>query len=144
MTPGGTLGEYCSHAYAHATKEGANALPSILRGSDMVAYEVFRYLGMSTHVLPVLDAEEGYTYEPEGLGDDQKAYRNHGLVRKNLSGPVKTNEGGFDGDTMDEINTAFPHESLEVMWLDDRKFGTENMQLGHLRVSIARSALFVL
>ncbi|KAJ4319051.1 hypothetical protein N0V94_004103 [Neodidymelliopsis sp. IMI 364377] len=52
---GGVLGKYCSHAYAHATNEGIRKLPAVLKGSDMVTYEIFQSLGIQVQVRPALD-----------------------------------------------------------------------------------------
>jgi hypothetical protein len=136
MTSGGTLGKYCSHAYAHANKEGAKELPAILKGSDMVAYEVFSSLVVATHVLPVLDKKREYGYNS---GDKDM---NHTRIGKKLSVPVKTDAGGFDECSTYEIYEDFPHTSCKVEWLNDRKKGLKNMQYEHLRVTIIRSSLF--
>jgi hypothetical protein len=52
---GGLLGKYCSHAYAHATEEGIQSLPAVLKGSDMVTYETFKSLGIQVDIRPELE-----------------------------------------------------------------------------------------
>ncbi|KAL7775698.1 hypothetical protein CFE70_009542 [Pyrenophora teres f. teres 0-1] len=55
---GGIMDRYCSHAYAHANNVMPKTLPAILKGGDMVAFEVFRFLGIAPRVRPVLDLDE--------------------------------------------------------------------------------------
>ncbi|KAJ4299289.1 hypothetical protein N0V90_004533 [Kalmusia sp. IMI 367209] len=55
MAHGGTLGVFCQHAYAHSTPEGIEALPGVLKGSDMAVYSVFLALGLNVCIRPVLD-----------------------------------------------------------------------------------------
>jgi hypothetical protein len=67
LKTGGYLRKYCSHAYAHATTEGATALPAVLKGSDVIAFEVFRSLGVIVLVRPMLERMSEYEYDYEFL-----------------------------------------------------------------------------
>jgi hypothetical protein len=125
------LGKYCGHAYAHATNEGAKALPAILKGSDMIAYEVFRSLGVSTYVRPVLGVnEEAFAW----YHDDEERDLDINRIGKKLSGPVMTEYGCGDAG-LEEIFGEYPHEVVKVKWLNDRTMGTQNMQFGYVTVS---------
>ncbi len=68
--PGGTLGFYCRHAYAHANKNHNKRLPLALKGVDAMFYSVFHNLGLQVDMHAVM----------EGLGkiiDEEK----YGLQR---------------------------------------------------------------
>ncbi|KAK8091101.1 hypothetical protein PG994_000606 [Apiospora phragmitis] len=54
---GGTLGFWCSHAYAynHATE---SPLPNALKGVDAVLWEVFQALGLDPKIAPVMAMDE--------------------------------------------------------------------------------------
>ncbi|KAF1934873.1 hypothetical protein EJ02DRAFT_159074 [Clathrospora elynae] len=128
MVEGGDLGKYCSHAYAHATNEGIKALPAILKGSDMIAYEVFRSLSIQTYVRPVLNVQDHwYHLEDEYLALDH--------VGNQLSAPMMSEVGGC-GEGLEEIFDNFDHKSINVKWLNEPKKGTENMQLGCLYLNV--------
>jgi hypothetical protein len=93
---GGILGKYCTHAYAHATKEGATALPSVLKGatalplvlkgSEIVAYDVFRAHGVEVFVRSIMEHISKNLYL---CGDEELATHNH--VGKQFYVPVNTN-----------------------------------------------------
>ncbi|KAK2013035.1 hypothetical protein LZ32DRAFT_604813 [Colletotrichum eremochloae] len=55
---GGTLGFWCSHAYAYNhTKE--SPLPATLKGVDAVLWESFQALGLNPQIAPVIRMNEG-------------------------------------------------------------------------------------
>lgn len=51
---GGTMGIYCAHAYAHTSNKADKRLPKCLKGSDLVIYSVFKELGYSVSIRPVI------------------------------------------------------------------------------------------
>ncbi|KAL1861939.1 hypothetical protein Plec18170_000763 [Paecilomyces lecythidis] len=55
LKEGGVLGFFCSYAYPHTARYAEKALPRSLKGSDLVLYSVFKSLGISVKVVPVLD-----------------------------------------------------------------------------------------
>lgn len=57
---GQRIGIYCSHAYAHTSTIAKKRLPRHLKGSDLILYSIFKYLGYSVSVLPVLDYDPGF------------------------------------------------------------------------------------
>lgn len=58
MPEGGHLGIFCTHAYAHTSKEAYEALPGVLKGADMAVYSVFQAHGLQIEVKTVLDDTE--------------------------------------------------------------------------------------
>lgn len=146
---GGTLGMYCSHAYAHATEEGSEALPAVLKGSDFMAYEVFRSLGIKTLIRPVLDtasdeeddSEAEYDFEDLDEDDDQEDLE-LARIGEELSEPVMSNKGGSECDCWSEIWPGYRHERVEVQWLN--RTTASNMQFGFLKVSSLTHAVLKL
>jgi hypothetical protein len=132
--PGGTLGKYCSHAYAHATAEGIKSLPRILKGSDMVTYDAFRRLGMKVSIKPVIDLER-HSWEINDNDYGNNSLRNTNVVGK-LSEPLKT-DVGEDHSLVEIFDYGYPHEKLDVLWMNGSSPKTENMQLAFLRVSLS-------
>jgi hypothetical protein len=132
--PGGLLGKYCTHAYAHATKEGATALPLVLKGSDMVAYEVFRALGVKVLVRPVMEHISKLLYE-EDVVDVVDELATHDHIGEQLSVPVNTDMewGNYYG--LPNIYEALPSSLHKVTWLNEPTVETRSMQLSFLRVS---------
>ncbi|KAI4660751.1 uncharacterized protein J4E79_005319 [Alternaria viburni] len=137
MAKGGYLGKYCDHAYAHATKEGSKALPALLKGSDFMAYEVFRSLGIKTRVRPVLltsgedeEDEEDDRSENRTDEDDDQKHLQFARIGKKLSAPVMSSVGGDEDDTWSEIYAQYPHDRLHVRWLN--RHTTTNLQFGFL------------
>ena len=56
---GGTMGFYCSHAYAHTHRNTESLMPFALKGIDATLFSVFHALGMNVTVRPIL-GEEGW------------------------------------------------------------------------------------
>ena len=125
------LGKYCSHAYAHATKEGASALPSVLKGSDMVTYEVFRSLGIEVLIRPILEHVEKHMYQEYITGD----LRTHSHVGKELSATTTVSWMLDDETSIDEVYGAFPNELMKVTWMNEPTAGAGNAQFSFARVS---------
>ncbi|KAH6644873.1 hypothetical protein C7974DRAFT_440487 [Boeremia exigua] len=124
---GGLLGKYCSHAYAHATKEGASALPAALKGSDMVAYEIFKSLGVPVAIRPELDIKgKFYVYDDES---EDAAYLSHSVIGKELMG---SSGGGYEDCSMKERFEGFPHDLLKVKWLNTPVADSRNFQYSYL------------
>ena len=131
------LGKYCSHAYAHATKEGASALRSVLKGSDMVAYEVFRSLGIEVLVRPVLEHVAKHMYEEYIEGD----LRTHSHVGKQLSATTTVYTMLGDDAGIDEVYGEFPNELVKVTWMNEPTAEAGNAQFAFTRVSFRQRAL---
>jgi hypothetical protein len=129
---GGILGKYCSHAYAHATDGAASALPSILKGSDMVAFEVFRSLGIEPLVRPVIDHIRKHE-DAIGYEDKESELHTHDYIGKELTGPLDI---GFKCEAIQEAYHAYPSTLEKVTWVNEPKKGTENMQFAYLAVRL--------
>ncbi|KAF2847448.1 hypothetical protein T440DRAFT_520817 [Plenodomus tracheiphilus IPT5] len=124
MTNGGVLGKYCSHAYAHTTREGISALPRVLKGHDMIALTIFRALGLAAAVSPVLD-----TSKNEDELDKECLAQSH--VGETLSVPHRSDV--WEEEPLSEVFDAYPHIPTDVSWLNGPVHGTENLQFGYLR-----------
>jgi hypothetical protein len=129
---GGILGKYCSHAYAHATDGAASALPSILKGSDMVAFEVFRSLGIEPLVRPVIDHIRKHE-DAIGYEDKESELHTHDYIGKELTEPLDI---GFKCEAIQEAYHAYPSTLEKVTWVNEPKKGTENMQFAYLAVRL--------
>ena len=57
MKNGGILGFHCAHQYAHTDRTANQRLPHALKGIDVVLFTIFRTLGLTVHVRPILDKE---------------------------------------------------------------------------------------
>jgi hypothetical protein len=57
MKNGGVLGFHCAHQYAHTDGMANQRLPHALKGIDVVLFTIFRTLGLTVHVRPILDKE---------------------------------------------------------------------------------------
>ncbi|OCL13928.1 hypothetical protein AOQ84DRAFT_429161 [Glonium stellatum] len=82
MMKGGTLGIWCSHAYAHSSEPSVHNLPSSLKGVDMAMYEIFRALGLQVAVRPILDTlpDDDYSAEEDEEDDANSLRRSRGDV----------------------------------------------------------------
>ncbi|KAF2825159.1 hypothetical protein CC86DRAFT_394877 [Ophiobolus disseminans] len=105
----GILGKHCSYAYAHATKEGASVLPSVLKGSDMVAYEVFRSLGIEVLVRPVVERISKFMYSSEYVEGDLAT---HSHVGNQLSAATKVDKTMEDYEP-GRVYGAFPSQLMK-------------------------------
>ncbi|UPX11180.1 uncharacterized protein EKO05_0001802 [Ascochyta rabiei] len=117
---GGFLAKYCSHAYAYATNEGIRALPAVLKGSDMVTYEVFQSLGIRVQLRPALD----YGHWAEDFDD----FMEYDRIGKRLTEPIGSNEGGYEDCDAETIFEYFPQDKLHVKWLNKPVTDNANMQ----------------
>ncbi|KAF2734385.1 hypothetical protein EJ04DRAFT_576923 [Polyplosphaeria fusca] len=119
MPNGGYLGIYCEHAYAHSTAEGINALPGILKGSDMAVFAVFQALHLKVAIRPVFDLDDfelGMNYD-----DEDSEPRQWDLIGMNLSQPCFTDRGGGDGEDPEYILAEANGERLQICWLTQPK-----------------------
>ncbi|KAG9204997.1 hypothetical protein G6514_009455 [Epicoccum nigrum] len=120
---GGLLGNYCSHAYAHATKEGIRALPAVLKGSDMVTYETFESLGMRVDIRPELEIDSSkWYYDSE---DEDRLFGSH-RISVTLTPTTGTSMGENCG--FEEIFAGFRHKKLRVKWLNSPIHENKNLQ----------------
>lgn len=130
---GGILGKFCSHAYAHATKAAASALPSILKGSDMVAFEVFRSLGIKVMVRPVADHiskhMNQYEYEenPEPL--------DHYHIGESFTEPLNTGYEVGDCFNIQDAYSDYTRTLEKITWTNDPVDNNKSMQFLFMRVS---------
>ncbi|KAH5641592.1 hypothetical protein HBI51_132510 [Parastagonospora nodorum] len=132
MNEGGMLGKYCSHAYAHAIKNAESVFPSVLKGSDMVAYEVFRSLGVKVLVRPVVDHISKHLDHEDIADMGMPELFTHSHIGKELSAPINTNtEWGEGGDVVD-VYQAYPNTLMKVTWMNAPVQGTQNMQFAYL------------
>jgi hypothetical protein len=81
--PGGILGIYCSHAYAHTSSFAGGSLPQCLKGSDLTFYSVLKSFGLDVKIHPVLQVNRDYS-------DDS-------------SREEEADEGDFIGDRLEPI-----------------------------------------
>jgi hypothetical protein len=128
------FGKYCSHAYAHASKSATSTLPPILKGSDMLAYEVFRSLGIEVLVRPVVEHISKYMHE-EDL-ENRPEPHTQCYVGEGLTEPINTLMGWGDAYSIEEIYEAYPSTLMKVTWMNKPTEGTENLQFGFARVSL--------
>jgi len=132
------LGKYCSHAYAHAVKNAESVFPSVLKGSDMVAYEVFRSLGVKVLVRPVIEHISKHLCHEDMSDMGKPELFTHNHIGKKLSAPINTNtEWGEDGDVVD-VYQAYPNTLMKVTWMNAPVQGNQNMQFAYLIVSYIR------
>lgn len=129
--PGGWLSKHCTHAYAHATKEGASALSSVFKGSEMIAYEVFRSLGVGVLVRPVIEHLSRWMDEEYIEGD--LATHNH--VGKTLAATKNTSVTWDEGEEITEAFYDYPHELMKVIWMNEPFDDEKNMQFTFVAVS---------
>jgi hypothetical protein len=128
---GGNMGKYCSHAYAHNNNQSIQSLPAMLKGSDMITYEVFRSLGLPIFVRPILNVEEMAKAMYE---HDAEEARTHDHVGDSLSELVVSYSGGHDDSNMKETLDDYPHQLHKISWMNGPTQGTESMQLAFLTV----------
>jgi hypothetical protein len=103
---------YCSHAYAHATSTAKMTLPFILKGSDMIAYEVFLSLGIRVFVRPVADHIRKHQDE------DESSLRKYYHVGTEFSQPWNTRMECGDSYSIEEIYEDYPSDLLKVTWMN--------------------------
>jgi hypothetical protein len=126
---------YCRHAYAHATSTAKTTLPFILKGSDMIAYEVFLSLGIRVYVRPVADHIGKHQYEP-----DQSSFRKYYHVGKEFSQPWNTHMECGESYTIEEVYEDYPSDLLKVTWMNWPIKGNREVQFGYTAVSQPFSA----
>jgi hypothetical protein len=100
----------------------------------MVAFEVFRSLGVKYHIRPVLehmrqhnDDDEYYAENPDLL--------THNHVVHDFAAPICTGCQFGDGGNIADVYDAVPNELVKIAWMNDPTNGTENMQFAYDHVS---------
>ncbi|KAF2472367.1 uncharacterized protein BDR25DRAFT_283777 [Lindgomyces ingoldianus] len=129
MPKGGHLGWKCSHAYAHGTNAGAAALPTVLKGSDMAIYEVFRSLDLPVCIRPVLQDISNF-YSAGDLGEVEDL---QGLdhVGHDFGDPY-TMDRYSNETTMRDYYDQYPHSLHKVTWLQNRAEAEGNVEIAYV------------
>lgn len=141
ISSGGYLGVFCTHAYAHNTKEGGDALPAVLKGADMAVYEVFRALGLAIEVRTVLDDKRPLEEEEENKDmcededEEQREIRRPYRCIGNVGNLVVTEMGEDEDDFFLEISGQFSSDRLDVNWITNLPNEGRNVGLVHMTVS---------
>ena len=116
---GGILSKYCSYPYAHSTSLGIHHLPEVLKGSDMVTYEVFRSLGLSVSVRAVLD--------PIQLAGELGDHPGNVYYVSELIKPM-----GKEYDEVEPLQEileyGYPHSRFKIKWLNKPTPARKDMQ----------------
>ncbi|KAH7381399.1 hypothetical protein DE146DRAFT_773172 [Phaeosphaeria sp. MPI-PUGE-AT-0046c] len=133
MPDGGLLGKYCSHAYAHATKAAASALPSVLKGSDMVAFEVFRALGIKVFVNPVADHISKHIDEDNTDSEEEEDRVTHYHIGESFTEPYSTDCELGQYDTIHDVYNAYTNVHREVTWVNQPVDENKSMQFLFMR-----------
>lgn len=114
---GGTLGFWCSHAYAY-THKTESPLPDALKGVDAVLWEIFQSLGLDPKIAPVMAMDRSvFSYFKEHFEDkpaDAKEY--------------KTLQQEFGGGPEDPLPETMPPSK----WIIGRKFGDVQINKSNL------------
>ncbi|KAL5114504.1 hypothetical protein ACEQ8H_007594 [Pleosporales sp. CAS-2024a] len=131
MAQGGFLGRYCTHAYAHTTSNTQYTMPSILKGSDMVAYEVFRALGMTTHARPVYVPITGRPLVSEDVADGGRQFLTHSQIGDNFSEVVECSGKLGNDDNVNWTCVKSSHELRDVVWMNWPRQGNEAVQFAY-------------
>jgi hypothetical protein len=105
----------------------------------MVAYEVFKSLGVQVDVRPILDfthkRQQGWFDEYDRNGNYKESdYFEHDCIGKNLAQTVGT-ELNTEYWSMKEIADEFPNEKIKIKWLNAPVMGTANVQFSYPTVS---------
>ncbi|KAH8722970.1 hypothetical protein GQ44DRAFT_657499 [Phaeosphaeriaceae sp. PMI808] len=122
---GGIIGKYCTHAYAHATSAGIRSLPRVLKGSDMVTYEVFRSLGVWVGLRSIIDLSR---FE----GELEEDYCQENLVSR-LSEP-EILENYEEEERLEQIfEGSYSHDKFDIKWLNVPTREMNDLQIAFLR-----------
>ena len=114
---GGVLGFYCGHEYAHTDISAKDRLPFALRGVDVAIYTVFRALGLSIDVRPIL-VDERFSYDFL----DENCY----LVGKEFHKRRLATTGAYydDNDWDKTMDDEWPHERIsDIVWVNHPEYG---------------------
>ena len=107
------MGFYCTHKYAHTSSSVKHRLPFALKGVDVAVYAIFRALGLSIKIRPIL-----HTYDTD-VSDTE-----YDLVGKDLHKLNLSREGFYDDDDIwqDVIKKAWPHNKVSnIVWMNNWK-----------------------
>jgi hypothetical protein len=100
----------------------------------MVAFEVFRSLGLKYHIRPVIEHIRNHEDDDEYY-DENPELLTHNHIVHDFAAPIITGcqwgYGGSIADVYDEV----PNELAKVAWMNDPTNGTENMQFAFTVVS---------
>ncbi|PVH99885.1 hypothetical protein DM02DRAFT_628995 [Periconia macrospinosa] len=122
MPEGGYLGVHCNHAYAHSTDEGVMSLPSVLKGSDMAVYSVFRALGLKIYMRAALE------YDREQFYDSDEP----DLLRELEGGVTVTDCGDDENEDYLSVLEEWNGYWTDVHWLNDPIDANLNTGMVHL------------
>ncbi|KAH7074267.1 hypothetical protein FB567DRAFT_572874 [Paraphoma chrysanthemicola] len=108
---------------------GVSALPAVLKGIDMMAFEVFRSLGIEVLVRPVMEPlseEDMEDMIEDGLLD--KSCRTHNHVGHQLSEPATVNIQVPDEGTIVDAYNEYPSDLMKVTWLNEPNDDAKGVQ----------------
>lgn len=89
--PGGVIGFYCHHQYAHSQESGRKSIPAGFKGVDLAIYSVFHILGLEVGVHPIVENE----FQKMG-----------GLSHRDLmKGPRAHGKGDYVYNRLDELKS---------------------------------------
>ncbi|KAF1911956.1 hypothetical protein BDU57DRAFT_483512 [Ampelomyces quisqualis] len=137
MAKGGLIGKYCDHAYAHTTTDAATKFPSILKGADMVAYEVFRSLGIKILIRPI--AEHVSQYENY---DISAKLRRRDFVGNAITECIETGMEWGECENGYDVWNQYPSTLQKVHWINAPTPGTEDIQFSYTRYGNQAEAAF--
>ena len=105
--PGGIIGHYCTHSYAHTHPEHISRLPFALKGVDAIMYTTFRKgLNLPVILRPVLN--DFYKKEAEETGEtDFKDEKFHGYLVGDRCNDFFVNDGSILDSNMEEVWPEF-------------------------------------
>lgn len=111
--PGGTLGFYCRHAYAHANDDHSQRLPFALKGVDAIFYSVFHHLGLEADMHAIMDdLDDDDDRRRDYDSDDSR--KDAELVATGLHGIQLSDEGG--GDDCEDPAEVHHTEERNPFW----------------------------
>ena len=109
-TAGGTLGFWCSHAYAYNHEKEA-PLPETLKGIDAAVWESFKALGIDVRIAPVVKMDADVRGQYEDDSDDGKGPGN-GPPSEYIIG----DKFGVKLDRRLEVESAEEYDELFTEW----------------------------
>jgi hypothetical protein len=104
----------------------------------MVAFEVFRALGVEVFVRPVVEHISKFL----DMEDMDDMFHTHSHIGQKLSEPVNTYAEWGNGTDLPEVYDEYPNDLVEVIWLNEPTVGTQNIQFGFMRVSMEHMRLW--
>jgi hypothetical protein len=92
----------------------------------MVAFEVFRALGIEVSIRPVLDHISKHD-ELDSDDDSNRELRAHDFIGDELTEPIQTGMEVGNSSTIQDLYDTYSRE--KVAWINGPLMGTENVQL---------------